>query len=216
MEKMGKSAADHSAETDEQVALACSVLGGGGVVGYPSETVWGLGVLPHFAATLATRKSREAHKPFQVSCADVEGALAFAPPTPALLTLLAELPGPLTVVTPARPQVDAQVAPGGWVGLRVPAHPLAQKLLRRSGPLLTSSLNPAGQAPAHTFAQAQAYALADVLLGSEAEQAGGLASTVVQLPADMNGRAQVLRIGAFGVDRLRDLLEPHSLEVICP
>ena len=113
-------------------------------------------------------------------------ALAFCVPSAALLALLELLPGPLTVVSPGRVECPPEVAPGGLVGVRVPDHGLALALLRETGPLLTSSLNPAGKVAATTFQEAQAYGLADVLLGSGSEEAGGLASTVVQLPPDMS------------------------------
>lgn len=189
------------------VQRAAQVIRTGGVVGYPSETVWGLGVLPPFAEVLVRRKGREAGKPLQVSCANRDSALSFCQASPALLALLDLLPGPLTIVAPAREGCPPEVAPEGLVGVRVPDHALAQALLHETGPLLTSSLNRAGESAASTFAQAQAYGLADVLLGAAQDEAGGLASTVVQLPAGAGEAARILRVGAFPVSRLRAVLE---------
>lgn len=198
---------------DRQVLEAVSVVQKGGVVGYPSETVWGLGVLPRFSGVLSDRKGREAGKPLQLSCPDARTALAFCVPSAALLALLELLPGPLTVVSPGRVECPPEVAPGGLVGVRVPDHGLALALLRETGPLLTSSLNPAGKVAATTFQEAQAYGLADVLLGSASEEAGGLASTVVQLPPDMSDPARILRVGAFPVARLREVLAACGMEL---
>ena len=171
---------------------AWSVLQDGGVVAYPSETVWGLAALPgHPAAVerLYAVKGREAHRPVQVSCQDARAALELAQPGAALTALSALWPGPLTLVTPALPGLAPTLAPSGLVGLRVPSHPLALALLRRSGGrLLTTSCNPSGQLPALTSAQAQAMALADYVLPGEMataqgeEPVGGQASTVVELP----------------------------------
>ena len=117
------------------------------------------------------------------------------------------------MVSPGRVECPPEVAPGGLVGVRVPDHGLALALLRETGPLLTSSLNPAGKVAATTFQEAQAYGLADVLLGSGSEEAGGLASTVVQLPPDMSDPARILRVGAFPVARLREVLAACGMEL---
>lgn len=197
----------------QQVQEAVRVVRAGGVVGYPSETVWGLGVEPRFASVLTARKGREPGKPLQLSCPDAGTALAFCEPSAALLALLRLLPGPLTVVTPGRPGTLPEVAPGGLVGVRVPDHELALALLRATGSLLTTSLNPAGSLPAATFAEARGYGLADVLLGSAHDRAGGLASTVVQLPLDMSDPARILRVGAFPVPHLRAVLQESGVEL---
>ncbi|CAM3651788.1 L-threonylcarbamoyladenylate synthase [Deinococcus frigens] len=183
-------------ENDSAVAAAlddaCAVLRRGGLVAYPSETVWGLAALPgHPAAVerLYAVKGRAAHRPVQVSCQDACAALELAQPGAALLALSALWPGPLTLVTPALPGTPLTLAPGGLVGLRVPSHPLALALLRRcGGRLLTTSCNPSGQLPALTAAQARDMALADFVLpdgqenGAGEGPVGGLASTVVGLP----------------------------------
>ncbi|QLG10211.1 L-threonylcarbamoyladenylate synthase [Deinococcus sp. D7000] len=177
---------------------AWTVLRGGGVVAYPSETVWGLAVLPdHPAAVerLYAVKGRAADRPVQVSCHDARAALELARPDAALTALSALWPGPLTLVTPARPGTPPTVAPGGLVGLRVPSHPLALALLRRSGGrLLTTSCNRSGQPPALTAAQARGMGLADFVLTGPEDAANGMpvagqASTVVQLPEGMVLRA---------------------------
>lgn len=179
---------------------AWTVLQGGGVVAYPSETVWGLAALPNHAAAvqrLYEVKGRAAHRPVQVSCQDAHAALELAGPDAALTVLSALWPGPLTLVTPARPGTPPTLAPGGLVGLRVPSHPLALALLRRSGGrLLTTSCNRSGEPAALTEAQARGMALADFVLpdlqdhGAGELPVGGQASTVIQLPQGM-----VLRSG---------------------
>ncbi|MFK7602381.1 L-threonylcarbamoyladenylate synthase [Deinococcus sp. SM5_A1] len=180
------------AQNDAAIAVdaAWTVLLQGGVVAYPSETVWGLAVLPDHpegVERLYEVKGRAAHRPVQVSCQDARAALDLARPSAALTALSVLWPGPLTLVTPALTGTPSTLAPGGLVGLRVPSHPLALALLRRcGGRLLTTSCNPSGQPPALTAAQAQDMALADFVL-PEVQAAGegpvgGQASTVVQLP----------------------------------
>ncbi|CAM4042074.1 L-threonylcarbamoyladenylate synthase [Deinococcus marmoris] len=182
------------------VDAAWAVLQRGGVVAYPSETVWGLAILPDHpegVERLYAVKGRAASRPVQVSCQDALAALELAQPDAALSALSTLWPGPLTLVTPALPGTPSTLAPGGLVGLRVPSHPLALALLRRcGGRLLTTSCNPSGQPPALSAAQAQDMALADFVLPDlqygnvDGRPVGGQASTVVQLPAGV-----VLRSG---------------------
>lgn len=180
----------------------------GAVIGYPTETVWGLAALPAHAERLSARKGREESKPLQVSCSDAASALALARPDPQLATLAQFWPGPLTIVARAAPTCPPPLSPGGWVGLRVPAHPVALELLRVCGPLATTSLNPAGQPAAQTYQQAEAYALADLLLQSGPNQnpVVGLASTVLRLPQTPGAALEVLRLGALPLSALQDAL----------
>lgn len=186
-------------ELQEALDGAWAVLQAGGVVAYPSETVWGLAALPGHAGAVARLyavKGRAADHPVQVSCQDAAAALELARPGAALAALCALWPGPLTLVTPARPGLPPALAPGGLVGLRVPGHGLALALLRRTGgQLLTTSCNPSGQPPALTALEAREMRLADfVLSGAEQrtgeKEVGGQASTVVLLP-----EGKVLRAG---------------------
>ncbi|MDV6373894.1 L-threonylcarbamoyladenylate synthase [Deinococcus arenicola] len=176
---------------------AWAILQAGGVVAYPSETVWGLAALtdhPGAVERLYAVKGRAAHHPVQVSCQDASMALGLAQPDASLLALSALWPGPLTLVTPAQPDVSPLLAPGGLVGLRVPGHALALALLRRAGGrLLTTSCNPSGQPPALTAGQARGMRLADhVFTGDQGyeDATEGQASTVVVLP-----EGKVLRSG---------------------
>ena len=190
---------------------ALATLRGGGVVAYPSETVWGLAAhpeVPQAIRRLYTLKGRAADKAVQVSCQDAAVALTLARPSAALEALSALWPGPLTLVTPARPGVPVALAPGGLIGLRVPAHPLALALLRAAGGVLvTTSCNPSGEPPALSEAQATQMEIADLVLPAGQEQSGGQASTVVQLP-----ELRVLRTGAVGEALLRATLAAAGVE----
>ncbi|ULH15350.1 Sua5/YciO/YrdC/YwlC family protein [Deinococcus sp. KNUC1210] len=126
-----------SAGAQATVAEALKVLARGGVVGYPSETVWGLAALPSSAAgveRLYTLKQRDSFKPVQLSCASAEVAHSWIRPGQPEFERLARLwPGPLTLLAWAVPGCPERLAPGGVVGLRVPAHPLALALLAEAG-----------------------------------------------------------------------------------
>ncbi|UBV43315.1 L-threonylcarbamoyladenylate synthase [Deinococcus taeanensis] len=174
---------------------AAAVLEGGGVVAYPSETVWGLAALPGQAGgvqRLYEVKGRAAQKPVQVSCLNVGVAQQLVVPDPALECLAGFLPGPVTVVTPAVSSCPAALAPEGRVGVRVPDHPVALALLWRVGGLLaTTSCNPSGQSPALSYGEALGMGLADLVLPDAGVAARGVPSTVVLLP-----ERKVLREGA--------------------
>jgi len=204
-----------SAEVVRAVAGAAERLRQGGVVGYPTETVWGLAAhpaQPQAVARLSALKGRDPDKPLQVSCLDAEAARSLiqeGTASSAAFAALADLwPGPLTLVLPAGAACPPALAPGGWVGLRVPDHPVAVALLRASGGLLTTtSLNPAGEAAARTFEEARAYALADLLMPPGDREAGGEASTVVRIGG--NG-PEVLRGGALPVAAIHERLHRYG------
>ncbi|MFC4427500.1 L-threonylcarbamoyladenylate synthase [Deinococcus navajonensis] len=189
------------------VQEAAQVLQRGGVVAYPSETVWGLAALPESADALErlyALKGRAADKPVQLSCESLETAQRFARPSAALTALSSLWPGPLTLVTTALPGCPERLAPRGQVGLRVPDHPVAQALLHLVGGVLaTTSCNRSGEPPATTWKEAAASGLGDVTLPEGGQPAAGLASTVVLLPEGL-----VQREGAVTAAQIRALLGP--------
>ncbi len=174
-----------------EVAQAVQVLQRGGVVGYPSETVWGLAALPTSRAAverLYTLKGREASKPVQLSVLNMQQAHAWVRAGQDELERLAAFwPGPLTVLVWAAQDCPAWLAPGGVVGLRIPAHPAIQALLAAvGGTLATTSLNPSGSAAASSQEQARGYGLADLLLCavSDDSDAASVTSPVSGVPAN--------------------------------
>lgn len=223
---------------------ALQTLKSGGVVAYPSGTVWGLAVLPPYAELLSQRKKRPSAKPFQLSCASIQEAQKLVQVTPEWLALASLWPAGLTLVTTASvavntltPDDDAQTVfmyPSEHahqnkhrkVGIRVPEHPTALALLQKTGPLVTSSLNPSGFPAATTLTQAQQYVrcateatpdLADYLLYLEQHQEftsanSTLASTVVEIARSQHTHhIRILRQGAISSERLRETLEQHGL-----
>lgn len=134
------------------MARAALVLADGGLVAFPTETVYGLGgdarngraVAQIFAA-----KGRPSFNPLIVHVPDIEAIADLAEVSPLAHKLGAAFwPGALTLVLPLRP--DAGVSPLVTAGLetvavRVPAHPVAQALLRAfGGPVAAPSANPSG------------------------------------------------------------------------
>lgn len=168
----------------ELLTRAERVLRSGGVVAYPSETVWGLAALPDVASALFHRKARDPLKPVQGSFLSLDAARPLVQPSPAFEALGALLPGPLTLVTRAAPVCPPALAPGGQVGVRVPDHPVALALLAQVGGVLaTTSCNRSGEPAALTYAEARALALSDFVLPDAGVPAQGLPSTVVDVTA---------------------------------
>lgn len=126
---------------------ALSILKSGGVVAFPTETVYGIGAL------LSSRKGinkiyklkkRPRNKPLQVLAPSLAEAKKLAKFNPtALILAKKKWPGPLTLVLPA-------IKGKKTIGIRVPAHPLILKLLKKTGPLAATSANESGEKPALT------------------------------------------------------------------
>jgi L-threonylcarbamoyladenylate synthase len=130
------------------IARAAAVLRAGGLVAFPTETVYGLGANALDAAAVGrifTAKGRPSNNPLIVHVADAAeaGRVAVAWSDAAALLAARFWPGPLTLVLPRRPEVpDAVTAGGPTVAVRVPAHPVALALLRAAAvPVAAPSAN---------------------------------------------------------------------------
>jgi L-threonylcarbamoyladenylate synthase len=149
----GAQANNIAAPTAEAIARAVGLLRAGEVVGMPTETVYGLagdGLNPAALARIFEVKQRPLFDPLILHFADAESAFAVAETVPDLARKLAEKfwPGPLTLVLRKKDVVPALATSGlPNVALRVPAHPVAQALLRAfgGGPLAAPSANRFGR-----------------------------------------------------------------------
>ncbi len=190
---------------------AARVLRRGGLVAFPTETVYGLGALLTDRGALGrifTVKGRPPTDPLIVHAADPAGAAAVARTWPPAAAALAERfwPGPLTLVLARGPGVPDEVTAGGpTVGVRVPAHPVARALVAAAGaPVAAPSANRFGRV-SPTSAAHVVEELADrVDLVLDAGPAPlGIESTVLDLTAEV---PTVLRPGAVTVEDLRAVL----------
>lgn len=132
---------------------AAAVLREGGLVAFPTETVYGLGAdarSDEAVAKIFRAKGRPRFNPLIAHVASLEAALRQGVFDGAALRLAeAFWPGPLTLVVPVAPTCDVGLlarAGLGSVGLRVPVHPVAQALLRAAGhPVAAPSANRSGR-----------------------------------------------------------------------
>ncbi len=189
------------------VREAAAVLAGGGVMGYPTETFYGLG-----ASALSRRavgkvfrlKKRDARKPLSLIASDLDMVRDLAGPLSSAFLSVAEdfWPGPLTAVLPAAAGLpEWLLGPGRTVGVRVPSPAWLRRLAYElSAPITATSANRAGEpeiaAPEPVLA----------LFGGRIElfidggpTPGGRPSTVVDFSGE---RPVVLREGAIPAARL--------------
>ncbi|MEB3329922.1 MAG: L-threonylcarbamoyladenylate synthase [Candidatus Sericytochromatia bacterium] len=198
---------------DPAIAEAARVLRAGGLVAFPTETVYGLGANALDAAAVRSifaAKGRPASNPLIVHAADADSLRRLVGTWPPEAARLAEAcwPGPLTLVLP-RAQVLPPCVSAGLtaVGVRVPAHPVALALLQAAGvPVAAPSANPyMGLSPttADHVAQGLAGARQEVLLLDGGAAAVGLESTVLDLTSQP---PRILRPGGTSAAALRALL----------
>ena len=167
----------------------------GAMVVVPTDTVYGIGASPGAAAAIFDVKRRPRAKALPVLGSDVVQLTGIAELDDDARALAeAYWPGPLTIVVRRRDSFTEDL--GGddptTVAIRVPAHPVAQELLKWTGPLAVTSANVSGEPPATTYADA--CALAPELVCLDGGTCDGVPSTVLTLV----GPPRVLREG--GVD----------------
>lgn len=171
---------------------ALAALRRGGVVVYPTETVYGLGAdatSDDAVRRVAGLKERDAGKPILVLVSSREMLDAVAGRVPSLAEPLMRRfwPGPLTLVVPAAAGLPRGLTGGGaGIGVRISSHPLARSLVERLGrPLTSTSANPGGAPPATGVPAARAYFgdRVDAYVDGGPAQ-GGAASTVLDLTGE--------------------------------
>jgi len=172
---------------EEELKHAAQVLALGGVIAFPTDTVYGLGgdlFNLRAIARIYEIKGRPARMPLIAMLAEDTqwSQVAAALPDHAQEYMARWWPGPLTLILPARSDIPAEALGGGTtIGVRVPNHPMMRQLLRLSGrPLATTSANISGKPAANTAEEA--YAQLDdtvdlILDGGHAP--GGVPSTVL-------------------------------------
>lgn len=200
-----------SADRPGALAQAAAVLRAGGLVAFPTDTVYGVGahaLLPDAVARLYTAKVRPEGKAIPLllaDAADIERVSLDLPPLASRL-IAAFWPGALTLVVPRSAWLPDIVTAGGpTVAVRLPDHPAPRALARALGaPLAATSANLSGQAEATTAAEvlAQLDGRIELLLDGGV-CAGGVASTVLDLTVHPPA---ILRAGALDLAQLQRLL----------
>jgi len=208
---------NESATTSSDIDQAIAVLRSGGLVAFPTETVYGLGADASNDAAVArvfSVKGRPTDHPLIVHLADSEQLGDWAAIVTPTARLLADAfwPGPLTLLVERSSSVSLAVTGGrSTVGLRVPDHPVARELLRAfGGGIAAPSANRFGRVSPTTAAHVVADLGDDVDLVLDGGACRvGVESTIVDLTAQI---PVVLRTGGISIDRLEEVLG-HVVEV---
>lgn len=199
---------------DNAIDEAARAIRAGRLVAFTTETVYGLGADATNAQAVArvfAAKRRPKMDPLIVHVGRIAEARSLVTDWPPLAERLAKVfwPGPLTMVLPKSDIVPDLVTSGlPSVALRVPSHPLAQRLIRASGcPIAAPSANRFGRISptraSHVVAElADQPDLAMVLDGGACEH--GVESTVVRLGAGAGDVMHVLRLGGLPIEALSE------------
>ena len=180
-----------SSESTNSIPHAVDVLEQGGVVAFPTDTVYGLGAQAFAAASIDRLygiKGREHTKAIAVLIADSEQLEQIAPNPGEDVYRLARRfwPGPLTMVLPRHPSLPEELAPNETIGVRVPDHPVALELLHAAGPMGVTSANLSGEENTLTADEVMAQLAGRVHLVLDGGTApGGVPSSVVDLTAKL-------------------------------
>lgn len=199
------------AATPESIARAASLLRNGGLVAFPTETVYGLGADAsddRAVGRVFAVKGRPVDHPLIVHLADASQLSQWTTVVGPEAQQLADAfwPGPLTLLVQRSPSVSPAVTGGrSTVGLRVPDHPAALELLRAfDGGVAAPSANRFGRVSPTTAAHVRADLGDDVdMILDGGPCRVGVESTIVDLTGD---QPTVLRVGGIPIDRLEEVL----------
>ncbi len=193
------------------IVKAVEILKQGGLVAFPTETVYGLGADATNSEAIKKifqAKGRPSTNPLIVHVADITLARKYAAEWPQAAQLLAEKfwPGPLTLVLPKSPAIVDQVTAGkSTVGLRVPNHPLALELLKQfNGPLAAPSANRSTRvSPTFAWHVRDEFGERVDFIVDGGQCAVGIESTVLDLTTSV---PTILRPGAIMPSQIRSVI----------
>ncbi|HWQ84583.1 MAG TPA: L-threonylcarbamoyladenylate synthase [Anaerolineales bacterium] len=192
------------------VKQALQVLERGGLVAFPTDTVYGLAASAfdtHGIDRLFQAKERQIEKAIPILLASPADLEQVTLDMPAHARILAQRfwPGPLTLVVPRHPALPENISPSSTIGVRMPDHPVALAILRASGPLAVTSANLSGFPSSTNASQVfnQLDGRVDLIIDG-GNTSGGIPSTVV----DCTGPApKVLREGPLSKTDLDQALQ---------
>jgi L-threonylcarbamoyladenylate synthase len=194
-----------SASAPNAILSGLEVLLSGGLVAFPTDTVYGVGSLafhPQAIESIYVAKDRPMEKAIPVLIGDNEDLIKVAEEIPIFaMRLIARFwPGPLTILVPKKPTLPEAISATSTVGVRVPDHDIARALLRLAGPMAVTSANISGLESPTTAQQVFAQLggrIAMIIDGGETP--GGIPSTLVDCTGD---EIQILREGPITKEQL--------------
>ncbi len=199
-----------SSQTDGVLAKAAEVLLEGGVIIFPTDTVYGIGALPRYSESLNLiyeLKARPQGMPLPLLLSDMSQVETVSSFKSESLRLLATAfwPGPLTLVLPdAVESSNSFVAQDGTIAVRSPDHDFIQSLCKVVGPIAATSANLHGEpTPIRTSGMPKAFEAVDLMIDG-GECSYGSASTIADLSRE---HVEVLREGPITKDLILSVLK---------
>lgn len=192
---------------------AVEILKNGGLIAFPTETVYGLGVVydnKDAYDRLVAVKRRPPEKPFSLMLADPEDVEKIAKLNNVSRAIVKEfMPGQITLVTIANEGLPSWcVGQTGYVGIRVPDHPLVRELIRKVGkPLLVPSANRSGEQPGFTADEVEAALGNELDAILEGKSLSNVPSTVILVE---NKYTHLSREGAIKFEDIKKVVEREN------
>ena len=199
-----------SASSSEAIAQALTILHTGGLVAFPTDTVYGVGALAfdgNAIESIYIAKDRPLEKAIPILISDISELDKVAVDIPESVYKLASRfwPGPLTLLVPKRAELPDSVSATSTVGVRVPDHEIARALLRAAGPMAVTSANISGaQSPVSAEDVYQQLGGRIPLIIDGGRTPGGVPSTLVDCTVP---GLNILREGPIALKELRSALE---------
>lgn len=197
------------ASSSDAITRALKVLRSGGLVAFPTDTVYGVGALVFdgkAVESIYAAKDRPVEKAIPVLLGDGADVERVGTDIPSIARRLADRfwPGPLTILIPKRPDLPQAVSTTSTVGVRVPDHEVARALLRAAGPMAVTSANISGaQSPSTAQEVYEQLGSRIPLILDGGRTPGGVPSTLVDCTTP---ELKVLREGPIALDSLRSAL----------
>ena len=201
------------ASSPEAISRALDVLRNGGLVAFPTDTVYGIGSLAFdgdAVESIYAAKDRPVEKAIPVLIGETAALEQVATDIPGSAWTLAERfwPGPLTIIIPKRLDLPAAVSATSTVGVRVPDHESARALLHAAGPMAVTSANISGAVSpvsAQEVYEQLGGRVALILDGGRTP--GGVPSTLVDCTSV---ELKVLREGPLALEQLMAALDAST------
>lgn len=197
------------ADRTNAIAHAVDVLQHGGLVAFPTDTVYGLASLPfkgEDVERLFAAKGRNNSRAIAILIGDLSDVHKVVESFDERALRLAERfwPGPLTLVVPKKAILPEELSADHTIGVRMPDHPIALALLHRIGPLAVTSANISGGENTNTAEEVSQQLNGRVhLILDGGKTSGGVPSTVVDCIA---AELSVLRYGPISLEMLQTAL----------
>ncbi|MBX3038854.1 MAG: threonylcarbamoyl-AMP synthase [Anaerolineales bacterium] len=193
-----------------EIQTALEVLQNGGIVAFPTDTVYGLGALAFDNSAIESiyvAKKRPIEKAIPVLVGDVKDFDLVASSIPEMAKRFAEkfLPGPLTCVIPKKQTLPPAISATNTVAVRIPNHPDALNLLKLTGAMAVTSANISGQESPITAEGVYKQLNGRIpLILDGGKTFGGVPSTLVDCTGEM---PVILREGPISLEQLLSVLK---------